>query len=204
MEGAADSADCYLVTTYGLAYGTAQLRLPPTTMIYLVMLSYGIVMAALPAIGAASDRWGRRRVCLVACALAAAWAYPFVWLMATAEPVLIIVAFVVALAIGIPQLVTMGAYLPELFATQIRYTGTAVSFNLAGLLGAGLVPIVATAMSTGSGPPRGVAVLVLAMAAIGLACLLFLPETYRRQLTDPVRGAKRPRSQRLRGTERPS
>jgi MFS family permease len=172
----------YLVTVYGLAYGTTQLHLPPTTMIYLVMLCYGLVMAALPAMGAASDRWGRRRVCLAACALAAAWAFPFVWLVTTAEPIMIAVAFIVALAIGIPQLVTMGAYLPELFGTRVRYTGTALSFNLASLIGAGLVPIAATVLSAGPGIPWGVAALVLVMAAIGLAGLFFLPETYHRQL----------------------
>jgi hypothetical protein len=43
----------------------------------------------------------------------------------------------------------MGAYLPELFGTRVRYTGTALSFNLASLLGAGLVPIAATAVSAG-------------------------------------------------------
>jgi MFS family permease len=138
----------------------------------------------LPTIGAVSDRWGRRWVCLTACALAAAWAFPFVTLVRTAEPILIGVAFIVALAIGIPQLVTMGAYLPELFSTRIRYTGTALSFNLASLLGAGLVPIAATALSAGSHTPWGVAALVLVMAVIGLACLYFLPETYHRRLTD--------------------
>jgi MFS family permease len=172
----------YLVTTYGLAYGTAQLHLPRTTMIYLVMLCYGLVMAALPAMGTASDRWGRRRICRAACALAATWAFPFVALVTTAEPILIAVAFIVALAIGIPQLVTMGAYLPELFGTRVRYTGTALSFNLASLVGAGLVPIAATALSAGPGTPWGVAVLVVVMAAIGLACLIFLPETYHRHL----------------------
>jgi MFS family permease len=73
----------------------------------------------LPAIGSASDRWGRRRVCLIACWLAAGWAYPFVVLLGSAEPMLILVAFTVALAIGILALVTMGAYLPELFGAHL-------------------------------------------------------------------------------------
>jgi MFS family permease len=169
----------FLVTSYGLAYGAAQLHLPLQTMIYLAMLSYGTVALGLPAIGSACDRWGRRRVCLIASGLAAGWAYPFVALLASGQPILILVAFTVSLAIGLLALVTMGAYLPELFDTQVRYTGAAISFNLAGLLGGGLVPLAATALSAppGTGSPWPVAVLVLVLAVVVLACLAVLPET---------------------------
>ncbi|MGH3763611.1 MAG: MFS transporter [Pseudonocardiaceae bacterium] len=167
----------FLVTSYGLAYGASQLHLPMQTMIYLAMLSYGMVALGLPAIGAASDRWGRRRICLIACGLAAGWAYPFVVLLGSAEPTLILVAFTLSLAIGILALVTMGAYLPELFDTEVRYTGAALTFNLAGLVGGGLVPIAATALSTHPGPPWPVAAMVLALAAVAFVCGYFLPET---------------------------
>lgn len=134
----------FLVTSYGLAYGATQLHLPTRTMIYLVMLSYGMVAPLLPITGSASDRWGRRRVCLIASGLAAGWAFPFVLLLGNGKAILILVAFTIALAIGILALVTIGANLGELFATPVRYTGAAVSFNLSGLFGAGLVPIAAT------------------------------------------------------------
>ncbi|MGH3546791.1 MAG: MFS transporter [Pseudonocardiaceae bacterium] len=167
----------FLVTSYGLAYGASQLHLPMQTMICLAMLSYGMVALVVPTIGATSDRWGRRRICLIACGLAAGWAYPFVVLLGSAEPFLILVAFTIALAIGIVALVTMGAYLPELFDTRVRYTGAALTYNLAGLVGGGLVPIAATALSTDSGPPWPIAVVVVSLAAVGCVCLSFLPET---------------------------
>lgn len=167
----------FLVTSYGLAYGAAQLHLPLQTMIYLAMLSYGTVALGLPAIGSACDRWGRRRICLIASGLAAGWAYPFVVLLGSGQPILILIAFTVSLAIGLLELVTMGAYLPELFDTQVRYTGAAISFNLAGLLGGGLVPLAATALSAHPGAPWPVAVLVVVLAVVAVACLAVLPET---------------------------
>jgi hypothetical protein len=96
-------------------------------------------------------------------------------LLGSAEPMLILVAFTVALAIGILALVTMGAYLPELFGAQVRYTGAAVSFNLAGLICGGLVPIAATALSAHPGPPWPVTILTL--ATLTATCLSSLPET---------------------------
>jgi MFS family permease len=148
-------------------------------MIYLAMLSYATVALGLPAIGSACDRWGRRRICLFASGLAAGWAYPFVVLLGSGQPILILIAFTVSLAIGLLELVTMGAYLPELFDTQVRYTGAAITFNLAGLLGAGLVPLAATALSAhpGTGAPWPVAVVVVVLAVVAVACLAALPET---------------------------
>ena len=37
----------------------------------------------------------------------------------------------------------MGALLPELFPTNVRYTGSAISYNVASILGASIAPIVA-------------------------------------------------------------
>jgi hypothetical protein len=71
----------------------------------------------------------------------------------------------------------MGAYLPELFDTGVRYTGAAVSFNMAGLVGGGLAPLAATALSAHPGPPWPISALVPALAAVAFVCLSFLPET---------------------------
>jgi sugar phosphate permease len=40
----------------------------------------------------------------------------------------------------------MGALLPELFPTNVRYTGSAVAYNVSSILGAALAPIVALAL----------------------------------------------------------
>jgi Sugar (and other) transporter. len=40
----------------------------------------------------------------------------------------------------------MGALLPELFPTNVRYTGSAISYNVSSILGAALAPIIATAL----------------------------------------------------------
>lgn len=62
------------------------------------------------------------------------------------------VAFTNMLATAFPALVTMGAYLAELFDTQVRSTGTAVSFNLADLAGGARCPLTAAALSAHPGP----------------------------------------------------
>jgi MFS family permease len=45
----------------------------------------------------------------------------------------------------------LGTLLSELFPTTVRYTGSSVSFNLAGIFGASLAPAVATWLATHRG-----------------------------------------------------
>ena len=69
------------------------------------------------------------------------------------------VAFTNMLATAFLALVTMGAYLPDLFDTRVRSTGTAVSFNLADLAGGARCPLAAAALSAHRGPPWATAAL---------------------------------------------
>jgi hypothetical protein len=51
----------------------------------------------------------------------------------------------------------LGAFLTSLFPTRVRYTGTAVSFNTGGVIGGGVAPFVAQALSQHGGlAPVGV------------------------------------------------
>jgi MFS family permease len=42
----------------------------------------------------------------------------------------------------------LGTTLSELFPTAVRYTGSSLTFNLAGIFGASLAPYIATALAT--------------------------------------------------------
>ena len=45
----------------------------------------------------------------------------------------------------------LGTVLSELFPTSVRYTGTSLTFNLAGIFGASLAPYIATWLATNYG-----------------------------------------------------
>ncbi len=59
----------------------------------------------------------------------------------------------------------------------MRCTGAAVGYNLAGVLGGALTPLVATAAAQGDGTPWGVAAYLTAVALLSLGCFALLPET---------------------------
>jgi MFS family permease len=45
----------------------------------------------------------------------------------------------------------MGAMLPEMFPTRVRYTGASVTYNLGGILGASFAPYIAQTLATRGG-----------------------------------------------------
>ncbi|AZS36083.1 Inner membrane metabolite transport protein YhjE [Microbacterium lemovicicum] len=73
----------------------------------------------------------------------------------------------------------MGAVLPELFPTNVRYTGSAISYNVASILGAALAPIVALWLwsLSGDGNPVLVGLYLSAMGVLTMIALILSPET---------------------------
>ncbi|MGA4993274.1 MFS transporter [Nonomuraea bangladeshensis] len=172
----------YTATTYCLSYGTGTLEIPRTTMLGLTMVGVLFMAAGTVASSIVSDRLGRRRTLIAGCGLAIAWGLVMFPLMETRSVVLVGVAL--AGALGLMGLVfgPMGAYLPELFRTEYRYSGASVAYSLGGVLGGAVPPLVATGMQAGGLGATAVGAYVSAMALLSLLCLLALPETGDRTL----------------------
>ena len=77
----------------------------------------------------------------------------------------------------------MGALLPELFPTRVRYTGAATAYNIGGILGASLAPALAQWLLAKSGL-LGVGLYVTAAALVSLAAVLTMRETADRGLPE--------------------
>jgi MFS family permease len=70
----------------------------------------------------------------------------------------------------------MGALLPELFPTNVRYTGAGVSYNLGGILGASVAPYIAQLLAA-QGGLSWVGFYVSIASAVGLVGMLAMKET---------------------------
>ncbi len=75
----------------------------------------------------------------------------------------------------------MGALLPELFPTRVRYTGAGTAYNLGGILGASLAPYIAQQLVQHGGL-AWVGGYVSVAATISLAAAYFAQETRDRTL----------------------
>ncbi|WP_171167939.1 MFS transporter [Streptomyces sp. I05A-00742] len=167
----------YAITTWALAYGTERLGIDRTVMLGCIMIAVVASAVATPPLALLGDRVGRRPLCLAGCVAVALWMFPMVALLRTGNPLLMTVGFVVAMLAFIVTFAVVGAYLPELYEPRVRCTGATVGYNLAGVLGGAVTPLVATALTRGGRPPWGVAVFLVAVALLSLACFALLPET---------------------------
>ncbi len=166
----------YIGVAYLTNYGTATLKLPSSTVLGIGVLA-GLCFAATTILSAIlSDRLGRRPIIIWAIAAALVWSLVLFPLLDTGNPVLFAVGLCVTLAIVGVSYGPAGAYLPEMFATRYRYTGAGMGYNLAGVLGGAVPPLLATQLAASFGS-YAIGVYLAAMALVSLVCVLLLKET---------------------------
>src|SRR5690606_6381132 len=146
---------------------------------FVLMLIVGVVFFGIFTLisGPLADRWGRRKtlimVTLGIIIFSLLWvpllSMGFVGVMAW----LILGFSLMGMTFG-----PMGALLPELFPTNVRYTGSGISYNVSSILGAAVAPFIAVWLwSVGDGSPLLVGVYLAAMAGLTLISLLIGKET---------------------------
>ncbi|MFW0794234.1 MFS transporter [Gordonia sp. CPCC 205515] len=94
-----------------------------------------------------SDRVGQRRALTFGCLVTAASAFPLVFLVGSGE--LGQYAVAIMLGNGVAQGLIYGpiaAYVASLFPADVRYTGASIGYQGASALGAGLTPVIASAL----------------------------------------------------------
>ncbi|WP_331448176.1 MFS transporter [Streptomyces xanthochromogenes] len=180
----------YSVSTWSLAYATERLGVDRTVMLTCIMAAVAIMGVLTPLAALLGDRYGRRPLCLTGCVATVVWMFPMVALLGTAEPLLMFAGFLGAMLAFISMFAVIAAYLPELYEPRVRCTGAAVGYNLGGVVGGALTPIVATALSRGEGPPWGVAGYLTGIGLLSLACFALLPETRPAPVAQPGPGAE--------------
>lgn len=108
---------------------------------FLTMLIVGVVFFGIFTLvaGPLAERWGRRRLLIGVTIAIALFGLAFSTLF-DAGTVGVMAGLIIGLSLMGLTFGPMGAVLPELFATSVRYTGSAISYNVASILGAAVAP----------------------------------------------------------------
>ncbi len=167
----------YTFVVYVLTYVTGTLKLPREVGLVAVLVGSAGQLVLIPMFGALSDRYGRRPVYLAGTVAAAAWAFAFFPLLSTGSRPVIILAVAVALLTHAAMYGPQAAFVAELFATELRYSGASMGYQVAGIFGGALAPIIAIKLVGWTGATTSVSWYVTAMLAITAVALLAAPET---------------------------
>ncbi len=166
----------YMAGTYLTTYAHSHLGYSRNVILFVGVLG-GLASIAFVALSATlSDRVGRRRMMLLGWAGCLPWSFVVIPLMDTGKPILYAVAIVGMYAVAAIGSGPTAAFIPELFATRYRYSGSALAVNVAGVIGGALPPLIAgTLLATYGGWAIGLMLATLALAS--LVCTYLLPET---------------------------
>ena len=171
----------YIMTVYSMTFSTAAvpngLGFPRNEVLWMLMMAVIGFGVMVPVAGVLADKFGRRKSMIVITSLIILFAlFVFPPLLQSGNPALVMAYLLIGLSIMGLTFGPMGALLPELFPTEVRYTGASFSYNVASILGASVAPYIATWLQANYGLFY-VGVYLASMAALTLIALLLTHET---------------------------
>lgn len=157
----------YLMTVFTLSWGTTALHFTRDRFLIIQLLGVVCFGLTIPIAALIAERQGRRKTMIWVTAAIGLFGFVLGPLLSAGT-----IGAVLTLTVGLGLMGMtygpIGTMLSELFPTSVRYTGSSLTFNLAGIFGASLAPYIAMWLATNYGLPwvgyylSGSAVLTLA------------------------------------------
>ena len=165
----------YLMTVFSLSWGTSVLGYSRNTFLLIQLLGVVFFALTIPISALIAERGGRRTTLIWVTVAIGVFGLVMAPLL-TSGLVGATIAMVVGLSLMGLTYGPLGTTLSELFPTRVRYTGSSLTFNLAGIFGASLAPYIATWLAQNYGL-QFVGYYVVVAALLTLVGLVAIEET---------------------------
>ena len=164
----------YLMTVFSLSWGTSALGFTRDRFLLIQLVGVVCFAVTIP-VSAMLAEHGRRRTLIGATIAIGVFGLVMAPLFAAGTTGALLT---LAIGLGLMGLTygPLGTFLSELFPTAIRYTGSSLTFNLAGIFGASFAPYIATYLANTYGL-QYVGYYLTAAAVLSLVGLLATRET---------------------------
>jgi metabolite-proton symporter len=178
----------YLMTVFALGWGTTALHFSREKFLLMQLCDIAFFAVTIPISATLAER-GRRATLLWVTVSIALFGLVLAPIFAAGT-----IGAIAMMALGLSLMGLtygpLGTVLSELFPTPVRYTGSSLAFNFAGILGASLAPYIATWLATHYGL-QYVGYYLSASALLTLIGLLLMRETKDDDLADaPISAAE--------------
>jgi len=165
----------YLMTVFSLSWGTSVLGYSRNTFLLIQLVGVVFFALTIPISALIAERGGRRATLIWVTVAIGVFGLVMAPLL-TSGLVGATIAMVVGLSLMGLTYGPLGTTLSELFPTRVRYTGSSLTFNLAGIFGASLAPYIATWLAQNYGL-QFVGYYVVVAALLTLVGLVAIEET---------------------------
>jgi MHS family shikimate/dehydroshikimate transporter-like MFS transporter len=175
----AESVWFFIVTGFIVGYVVNTFGIPKKDLLQIIMIAnvIGIIWTLL--IGYLSDIIGRRPIFFFGSLFTIIMPLPIFYLVGTGEFIMIAIAMIIGQCIGSSTMFSiLSSYLPEIFPSNVRSTGSSLSFQLGAAITGGLVPVLA-AWSVGYwGSNYAVCIVMMVFGVITFVSVFNTKETY--------------------------
>lgn len=175
-----------ILATFVLNYAVNVGGYERATALWLVTIANFIHVFTIPAFAALSDRIGRKPVMVVGAIVGIILIWPMFALIGVGTWWALLLSFIIGNPIVQGLMYgPLGAWIGEKFAADIRYTGTAVTYQLGTTIGAGFAPLVATSLlsAAGGSDPIYVQWFFVLLCLLSGSAYLFSKESRDKQLS---------------------
>jgi MFS transporter, MHS family, shikimate and dehydroshikimate transport protein len=173
-----------ILTVFAVAYLTEQLGMQRSTVLDALTLATFFGLFVMPLAGWLSDIIGRRAIYLAGTVFGILLAFPIFQLFETRNAVIVTAAIVAGICLCQGIVFALHAsFLPELFSTEVRYSGVSLGFQVGAAIGGGLAPVAAAAIVAWTGGATWpVSLMLTALGVLTFIAVLSTRETAARPM----------------------
>ena len=166
----------YIFTTYILTYATTILGFGRGLVLNMVMAMALVSCFANPLFGHLSDKFGRRTITAIGCVIMLFYPFVYFGLLDTKSLPLVFLAILLSNPLQDLQYGPQAAFISESFPASLRYSGSALGYQLASITAGGPAPLIATLLLREYGTSTAIAWYISICSMISLACVFLLKD----------------------------
>ncbi|MBV9151697.1 MAG: MHS family MFS transporter [Alphaproteobacteria bacterium] len=172
----AEQGPAYIYLAFIFAYNNQVMHMSRDFVLTALIIAGLISFISIPLAGAASDRFGRKRVYIIGSLLTGIYGFIYFGLLNSLVPALIVIAIIVSF---IPHDIMYGpqaALIAEGFTPRLRYSGCSIGYQLASLTAGGPAPLIATALFAAYGSSLPIAGYIAFMAVVSIVATALMKD----------------------------
>ena len=184
----------YIMTAFAQVYSKSPAKLsefghptglgiPANTFTGFLMISAVVFGIFISLSGIYADKIGRRRFLIWVSAAMLVFGLSMPWFLTNGTPMSVFAFLIIGMILMGLTFGPMAALLPELFPTEVRYSGASLAYNFSAIIGASLATLVAIEFNEHYGI-LGVGIYLAVNCALTLAALISTHETKDVDLTN--------------------